>query len=122
VTTVLVIDDQPDIRLLACTILRTEGWEAEEAPDGTTGLARLREDGAPRVVLLDLWMPAPDGLAVLDTIRSEGLPVKVVMLSAHSDRASATEAMDRGADAFVVKPFHTEDLMDTLRQVIADDA
>ena len=121
-TTVLVIDDQPDIRLLACTILRTEGFEAEEAPDGATGLARLREEGAPPVVLLDLWMPAPDGIAVLEAIRAEGLPVKVIMLSAHADRATATGAMDKGADAFVVKPFNNQDLVDTIRQVIGTDA
>lgn len=121
-TTVLVIDDQPDIRLLACTILRTEGFEAEEAPDGTSGLARLREDGAPRIVLLDLWMPPPDGLAVLDAIRSEGLPVKVIMLSAHADRATATQAMEKGADAFVVKPFHNQDLVDTIRQFVDTEA
>lgn len=116
--TVLVIDDQPDIRLLACTILRTEGFDAEEAPDGTSGLARLRAEDAPPVVLLDLWMPPPDGLEVLATIRAEGLPAKVIMLSAHADRATATDAMAKGADAFVVKPFHPDDLIDTLRRVL----
>ena len=116
--TVLVIDDQPDIRLLACTILRTEGIDAEDAADGTTGLERLRADDPPRLVLLDLWMPPPDGIAVLEAIRSEGLPVKVVMLSAHADRATAAAAMDKGADAFVVKPFNNQELVDTLRGLL----
>lgn len=118
-TTVLVVDDQPDIRMLACIVLSTNGFDVEEAPDGATALERLRAADPPDLVLLDLWMPAPDGMAVLDTIRAEELPVKVVMLSAHADHATAALAMDRHADAFVVKPFRPDELVGTLMRVLS---
>lgn len=121
-TKVLVVDDQPDIRLLACTLLRTEGFQVEDAPDGASALDRLRQPDLPDVVLLDLWMPPPDGLAVLETIRRERLPVKVVMLSAHADQATAADAMARDADAFVVKPFQNKELVETLLAVVAERA
>lgn len=117
-TNVLVVDDEPDIRLLLVTVLEATGFDVEEACDGVGALDRLRAGDPPEVVLLDLKMPPPDGLTVLEAIRREKLPVKVVMISAHADEATAALAMARDADAFVVKPFRTTELIDTLKRVL----
>jgi CheY-like chemotaxis protein len=118
---VLVVDDNEDIRLLANTLLTMDGHSVVEASDGTTALAILRGDDAPAVVLLDIRIPAPDGLEVLDTIRSEAIPVKVVVFSAHADERTEKEALERDADAFIVKPFTPSSLRNTIDVVVAAD-
>ncbi len=118
---VLVVDDNDDIRLLANTVLTMHGYEVTEAIDGASALAVLRGSEPPDVVLLDIRIPSPDGLEVLDTIRGEGLPVKVVVFSAHADDATEKEALSRDADAFVVKPFTPTALCETVERVMGAD-
>lgn len=118
---ILVVDDNDDIRLLANTVLTMHGHSVVEASDGNTALAILRGDDAPEVVLLDIRIPSPDGLEVLDTIRAESMPVKVVVFSAHADDATEKEALRRDADAFVVKPFTPSSLCNTIDLVVAAD-
>lgn len=118
---VLVVDDNEDIRLLANTVLTMHGQVVVEASDGNTALAILRSDDAPAVVLLDIRIPSPDGLEVLDTIRSEAIPVKVVVFSAHADEGTEKEALRRDADAFLVKPFTPASLCNTIDLVVAAD-
>lgn len=114
---VLVVDDNDDIRLLANTLLTIEGHQVVEASDGTAALEVVRGLDPPHVVLLDIRILSPDGLEVLDTIRAEGLPVRVIVFSAHADDATEREALDRGADAFVVKPFTPGALYESIRRV-----
>lgn len=116
---ILVVDDNADIRLLANTVLTMRGYEVIEASDGSSALAAIRVPDGPEVVLLDIRIPSPDGLEVLDTIRAEALPVKVVVFSAHADDTTEKEAFRRDADAFVVKPFTPAALCDTVERVTA---
>lgn len=119
---VLVVDDNDDIRLLATTVLTMRGHEVSEAADGASALAILHSDESPAVVLLDIRIPGPDGLEVLDVIRSEELPVKVVIFSAHADDATEREALRRQADAFLVKPFTPTTLCETVEGVMGEGA
>lgn len=116
---VLVVDDNADIRLLASTVLSMQGYDVSEAVDGESALVAVRADDPPDVVLLDIRLPAPGGLEVLDAIRAEALPVRVVMFSADAEDATEAEAMARGADGYLVKPFSADVLTATIERVLA---
>jgi len=119
---ILVVDDNADIRLLVTMLLTARGFDVDEAIDGLTALAAVRGPAVHDLVLLDIRMPAPDGLEVLDTVRAEGIPVKVVMISAHADSEPTVAAHVRKADAFLRKPFTSDDLYDTIDRVLSEGA
>ena len=103
---VLVVDDDPDIRLLVRRCLEDMGLDVEEASCGLTAIARL-EKLAPELVCLDLMLPEVSGYDVCEHIRRSPRlrEVKVLMMSARAhpvDRAYAEEA---GAAAYLTKPF-----------------
>src|ERR1700723_2629275 len=86
-TTVLVVDDDPDIRLTLRQILREEGFRVREARDGLEALERIADE-EPDLVLLDLMMPGINGWEVLATLRHARKDLPVVVLSALPPEAS----------------------------------
>lgn len=114
-TTCLVVDDNRVIRVVARTILERLGCEVMEAADGREALARVRRD-RPDVMLLDWNMPVMDGLEVLRQLRAEagGDKVKVIFCSVEADLDFIRNALDRGADEYVIKPFDSEILASKL--------
>lgn len=99
-----VVDDDPEIRLLLGAWLASAGYAVEGFGSGQ---AYLDYEGPhPSLVCLDLNMPAPDGLAVLRTLRARGLPCKIVVFTADDAVNTAVECMKQGAFDFVVKPIH----------------
>jgi two-component system, OmpR family, KDP operon response regulator KdpE len=110
---VLVIDDEKQIRRLLRLALEAEGYQVTEAENGQEG---LREAAArkPELVILDLGLPDADGLAVLKRLR-EWSRVPVLILSVRQDVADKVAALDQGADDYLTKPFHTEELAARLR-------
>lgn len=113
----LVIDDEEGNRLWLTRRLTAEGFAVEAVADGPLGLQRLRER-RPDLVLLDLFMPGMDGLAVLDAIKSEPAlaPVPVVMLTASNTHRSVAQALSLGAVDYILKPFRFPDLLRRLRR------
>ena len=107
-TTVLVVDDDPDICVALEMLLRYEGFEVWTAQNGRQALARLeREAAAERraeLVISDVKMPEMDGLALLEKLRERPDPPAVVMVSGHGDVAMAVDAVRRGAVDFLEKP------------------
>ena len=108
---VLIIDDEPNIRRMVGALLSAEGYEVRDAPDGATGLARAIET-EPDVLLLDLMMPGElDGLATLARVR-ESLPdVPVVMMSGRAGLSDAVKATKLGAFNFLEKPLSPEGVL-----------
>jgi DNA-binding response OmpR family regulator len=114
-THVLVVDDEPNIRLVFRTALESQGHVVHEASDGRGALERL--SAAPvDVVLLDLLMPGTGGMDVLRQLRDRGDDTPVVVVTAHGTVPDAVEAMKLGAIDFLGKPLSPE----TLRRVVAD--
>ena len=105
----LVIDDSRVIRVVARRILETLGMRVSEAADGAEALAMCRED-MPDAVLLDWSMPVMNGFEFLAHLRAEpgGDRVRVVFCSVEDDLAFIGEALARGADEYVIKPFDAE--------------
>jgi phosphoserine phosphatase RsbU/P len=101
---VLVVDDDPDINRLLQVRLRNVGFKVRSAPDGETAL-ELIEQQLPDVILLDISMPGISGLEVLDLIRKNELDVAVVMTTAFGSETVAVDALRRGADDYLRKPF-----------------
>src|SRR5438034_1231738 len=93
---ILIVDDEPNVRLVFRTALETAGHIVSEAGDGHAALASLRLDGAD-LLLLDLRMPGLDGMEVLRRLRETGNGVPVVIITAHGTIPDAVAAMKLGA-------------------------
>jgi DNA-binding response OmpR family regulator len=109
---ILVIDDDPSIRLLVADVLEAEGYTVTAVADGFAGLRAIDAD-RPDCVVLDVMMPGLDGHAVLQRIRAAdgGPDLPVVMLTAAADDAQAWRAWTEGVDYFLAKPFDPEELL-----------
>jgi DNA-binding response OmpR family regulator len=112
---IMIVDDEPNIRLMFRTALEAAGHVVSEAPDGEAALAALRSAPAD-LVLLDLRMPLLDGMATLRRLRDEGSATPVVIVTAHGSVPDAVEAMKLGAVDFLQKPLSPE----TLRAEVAE--
>ena len=113
----LIVDDEPNVRLMLETTLASVGYEVTEACDGQAALDRLSgQDHELDLVLLDLLMPRMDGMELLRRLRAIGNIVPVVILTAHGSIPEAVEAMKLGAIDFLAKPTTP----DALRRVVAD--
>ncbi len=116
--TVLIVDDDPGTRAVVRASLELEGFEVVEAESGTTGLAAVDEE-SPDLILLDVMMPQMDGWEMLRRIQEvHGGAIPVVMFSGKVDESSAGEAAERGASAFIGKPFDPQQLVDRAKQLL----
>lgn len=111
---VLVVDDEPDIVDFLTMVLRDEGYATEVARDGYEALAKMREL-SPSLMILDLMMPQMNGFEVLDALKSETARPSIIVLSAKSTHRDILEALEKGADDFIPKPFELEDLLLRIR-------
>jgi two-component system, NtrC family, nitrogen regulation response regulator NtrX len=117
---ILICDDEPGIRKTLSQILLDEGYTVDAVGLGQEALSRaFSEDGPrPEAILLDVWLPDVDGLAVLDRLRGGGLDIPVVMISGHGTVDTAVQAVKRGADDFLEKPLALERVLLTLDKVL----
>jgi len=113
---VLVVDDDADVRTLVCELLARAGYAVSEAPDGREAL-RLLYDERPDLIVLDVSMPELDGWATLERIR-ELSSVPVVMLSAMGAELEKVRALRSGADDYVTKPFGRQELLARVESVL----
>jgi len=113
---VLVADDEPRITKLVSMALGDEGFRVVMARDGEEAL-RKAEEVRPDVVLLDIVMPGIDGIEVMRQLR-ERRPVPVILLTAKGSTADKAKGLDLGADDYVAKPFHPDELAARVRAVL----
>jgi DNA-binding response OmpR family regulator len=113
---VLVVDDDADVRTLVGELLTRAGYRISEAPDGRAAL-RVLYDERPDLVLLDVSMPELDGWGTLERIR-EVSDVPVVMLSALGAELEKVRALRGGADDYVTKPFGRQELLARVESVL----
>jgi two-component system response regulator MprA len=111
---VLVVDDDPSLRRMLERALGAEGFEVTVAGDGAVALL-FSERAAPDVIVLDIAMPAVDGLAVCRRLRAKGLATPILMLTARDAVPDRLAGFDAGADDYLVKPFALEELIARLR-------
>jgi two-component system response regulator MprA len=111
---VLVVDDDPSLRRMLARTLAAEGFDVTLASDGGAALAAT-ERSAPDVIVLDVAMPAVDGLSVCRRLRGRGLPTPILMLTARDAVADRVAGLEAGADDYLVKPFAMAELVARLR-------
>jgi two-component system, OmpR family, response regulator MprA len=111
---VLVVDDDPPLRRMLARTLTAEGYEVTVAADGGAALAEA-ERATPDVIVLDVAMPALDGLAVCRRLRSKGLPTPILMLTARDAVPDRVAGLEAGADDYLIKPFAVQELVARLR-------
>ena len=114
--TILVIDDEVQIRRLLRRILEEEGHKVVLADTGDEGLAHAGTD-RPDVIVLDLGLPDVDGLEVLKVLRSRS-SVPILILSVREAEETIVEALDGGADDYLTKPFRTGELLARIRALL----
>ena len=112
---IMIVEDEPNVRLVFRAALESESYTLTTAEDGETALRWLKLEPSD-LVLLDLRMPGIGGMEVLRRLRAAGSDVPVVVITAHDSVPNAVEAMKLGAIDFLAKPLTPE----TLRQVVAD--
>lgn len=110
---ILIIDDDADVRRLAQMRLQLAGYEVIEAVDGEAGLAKLRAERPP-VILLDLMMPKVHGYTVCQEIRSDPAlrDTYIITTSAKRYPVDIRKAMEMGANAYLIKPYEMEELLE----------
>ncbi len=111
---ILVIEDEAEIADYLVRGLREEGFTVEHAPDGESGWHALHT-GAWDVVLLDWWLPGPDGLTLLQRYRHAGHDTPVLFLTARDAVSDRVRGLNSGADDYLCKPFAFEELLARVR-------
>lgn len=116
---ILIVDDEPDILEFISYTLIKEGFEVESAPDGKSGLLKVKTFD-PHLVLLDLMMPGMDGIEVCQRIRNtKGLePVIICFLTARSEDYSQLAGFEAGGDDYIIKPVKPKILISRVKALL----
>ena len=117
----LVIDDDPSLRLLLRTFFEKKGFIVDEAADGAQAYARVT---GVDIILLDHMLPDQTGIEVLRQLRANGCTAPILMLTADSSPETAVTAREAGADDHVLKPFSLPVLLACIERrlrVVVDD-
>lgn len=113
----IVIEDDLDIQRQIVDRLKKEGFAVDSANNGTEGLYLL-EQYPSDVAIIDLGLPELSGLEVINSIRKQGINIPVLILTARGRWQDKVEGLDAGADDYLVKPFHHEEMMARIRVLI----
>jgi len=113
--TVLVVDDEDVIRETVREVLTDEGYRVIEASDGSQVLDLIDQEN-PDIILLDVWMPAMDGIVLLREIKRRTADIRVIMISGHGSIQAAVAATKLGAFDFIEKPLSLNGLLATVRR------
>ena len=115
---IMVVDDAAFMRMTIKTSLTKAGYtEIVEAPDGAQAV-ELYDKEHPDLVIMDIAMPNMDGIQALKAIKGKDAAAKVVMCSAMGQEAMVVEAIQLGALDFIVKPFKTDRILQTVGKIL----
>lgn len=118
--TILIVDDEPQIRRVMLTTLTSHGYTVVEAASGEEALEKLRAE-RPDLIILDVNMPGISGLETCAEIRTSS-DVPIIMLTIRNSERDKVQALDAGADDYVVKPFGVQELMARIRAALRRSA
>ena len=113
---ILIVEDEPEIVRFLTLELQHEGYETESCPDGKSGLERALSGGFD-LVLLDVMLPQMSGVEVLRRLRQESA-VPVIFVTARDAVMEKVNGLDLGANDYITKPFHIEELLARIRMVL----
>jgi two-component system OmpR family response regulator len=113
----LVVEDDPDLNRQLCTALTDAGYAVDRAFDGEEG-QYLGENEPYDAIVLDLGLPKIDGITVLESWRRSGKRMPVLILTARDRWSEKVQGFDAGADDYVAKPFHLEEVLARIRALL----
>ncbi|MBD2664472.1 multi-sensor hybrid histidine kinase [Richelia sinica FACHB-800] len=118
--TILVVDDNPDLRSYVSDILRRSGYHVATARNGYEGYNTAQEI-VPSLIITDLMMPLVTGMEMIRMIRSDGnlKGIPIILLTAKVDEETRIEGTEHGADAYLAKPFNDRELLAEARNLLA---
>lgn len=118
--TVLIADDEPNIVVSLEYLMRREGWRVLVARDGEAALATIRAE-KPDLVLLDVMMPLRTGFEVCQAVRADAelQHTRILLLTAKGRDTDVAHGLGVGADAYMTKPFSTQELAARVRELLA---
>lgn len=118
-TTVLIVEDEPDLREILRYNLEREGFKVIESEDGEAGLALLRKH-LPNIVLLDIMLPGMDGVEICRSIKydPQTRSIPVIMVTARGDESDIVLGLGVGADDYLIKPFSPRELVARIKAVL----
>jgi two-component system alkaline phosphatase synthesis response regulator PhoP len=114
---VLIVEDEPGLRLTLSDRLGSEGYAVDTAPDGESGLARA-SGGGYDVIVLDVMLPRKNGFDVCREARQRGVTTPILMLTARGQVVDKVVGLKLGADDYLTKPFETIELMARLEALL----
>lgn len=122
-TELLLIEDDPTLLELLATALEFEGFSVRRAPDGETGLDRIRQH-PPDLVVCDVMMPGIDGYGVLAALRSDPqlAAIPFIFLTARGEKKDLRQGMVSGADDYLTKPVSIDELLEAIHGRLARHA
>lgn len=118
---ILIVDDDRLLRAMLKDALADVPCTVREADSGETALAAVSER-APRVLLLDLVMPGPSGLELLQRFTARKLPMRIIVISSLDTESLVQQALRDGAHGFLSKPFHPLDVQNVVRAALETSA
>ena len=114
---ILVIEDEANIRELVMYNLKAIGYDAIEAEDGISGITLAYKEN-PDLILLDIMLPGKDGYEICRELRSEGIEIPIIMLTAKSEEVDKVLGLEFGADDYIAKPFGIRELLARIKAVL----
>jgi DNA-binding response OmpR family regulator len=119
--TILIVDDDPDVRLGLHVRLKANHYNVVFAADGMTSIAEARKH-APDLIILDLGLPAGDGFSVMERLKAnDSLSlIPVIVLSARDVNANMDRALKAGAKAYLQKPVDNAQLLSVIRKILGE--
>ncbi len=118
---ILVVDDEPNIVLSLEFLMKQAGFQVRTASDGEAALAAVAVE-APDLVLLDVMMPRKNGYEVCQAIRAnpDCKGVRIIMLTAKGREVEREKGLALGADDYITKPFSTQEVVERVRELLAE--
>ena len=115
--TILIVDDERNMRLVLTAMLKKAGYDVESAADGLEALAVMAQQSVSAVVT-DLKMPRLDGMGLLDRVMEDHPAVPVIIVTAYGTVSSAVDALKKGAFDYITKPFDQDDLKSVIAKAV----
>ncbi|MCP5157963.1 MAG: response regulator [Gammaproteobacteria bacterium] len=118
---ILVVDDEPNIVLSLEFLMKQAGFQVRTASDGEAALAAITAE-PPDLVLLDVMMPRKNGYEVCQAIRAhpDWASVRIIMLTAKGREVEREKGLALGADDYITKPFSTQEVVERVRELLAE--
>jgi DNA-binding response OmpR family regulator len=120
-TTILIVEDSPDLVALLRRVLTEQGYEVRSARDGESGIASA-ESEEPNLIILDVGLPGRNGFEVVQELRRKGINAPTLMLTARSEISDRVSGLEAGADDYLVKPFDSDELVARVRALLRRSA